>query len=99
MVAVAVGGVVGDATVAVAVEVGTLVAVIVEVGTFEAVGVTVAVCVIVGKMMDTGVSVAVAVARGVRVTTFGTHMLCPVARLYWLGDMQLANWICEMLTP
>jgi hypothetical protein len=91
IVAVAVGGVVGEAKVAVAVEVGTLVAVIVYVGTFDAVGVTVAVRVIVGKTMDTGVSVAVAVARGVRVTTFGTHMLCPVARLYWLAGMQLAS--------
>lgn len=99
MVAVAVGGAVGDARVAVAVEVGTLVAVIVDVDIFVAVGVTVAVFVMVGKIMDTGVSVAVAVARGVRVTTFGTHMPCPVPRLYWFGDMQLANWIWDTLTP
>ena len=99
MVAVAVGGVVGDGTVAVAVKVGTLVGVNVEVGVSVAVGVIVAVRVRVGKMMDTGVNVAVAVARGVRVATFGTQMLCPVLRVYWLVDMQLANWSWEILTP
>jgi len=99
MVAVAVGGVVGDGTVAVAVKVGTLVGVNVEMGISVAVAVTVAVRVRVGKIMDTGVKVAVAVARGVRVATFGTQMICPTLRLYWLLDIQLANWSWAMLTP
>lgn len=91
MVAVAVGGVVGDGLVAVEdgvgavavdVKVGTLVGVMVEVEMFVTVGVIVAVRVMVGKMMDTGVNVAVAVARGVRVATLGTQTLCPTARKY-----------------
>lgn len=93
MVAVAVGGVVGDGLVAVEdgvgavavdVKVGTLVGVMVEVEIFVTVtvGVIVAVRVMVGKMMDTGVNVAVAVARGVRVATLGTQTLCPTARKY-----------------
>jgi hypothetical protein len=91
MVAVAVGGVVGDGLVAVEdgvgavavdVKVGTLVGVMVEVEMFVTVGVIVAVRVMVGKMMDTGVNVAVAVARGVRVATLGTQTLFPTARKY-----------------
>jgi len=99
IVAVAVGGVVGDGTVAVGVAVGEAVWVGVGVDVFVAVGVTDAVQVSVGNTIETGVSVAVALARGVRVATFGTQMTCPTARLNWLAGMQLASCSWAMLTP
>jgi len=106
IVAVAVGGVVGDAIVAVEVGVAVAVGVAVDVGGVVPVGVIVAVkvgvagFVTVGKMIETGVSVAVAVGKGVRVMgIFGTRRICPTLRLYWKAGMQLANWSCGMLTP
>jgi hypothetical protein len=98
-VTVAVGGVVGEATVAVAVKVGEAVWVAVGGRVFVGVGVTLAVQVRVGKTIETGVRVAVAVARGVRVATFGTQITWPTDRLNWLAGMQLANWSWVRLTP
>ena len=90
IVAVAVGGVVGDGTVAVGEGIGEAVWVGVGIGVSVGVGVIDGVQVSVGNTMETGVRVVVPVARGVRVATFGAQIVCPVDRLNWLAGIQLA---------
>ena len=84
-------------TVAVGVNVGGMVGIVVEVAVDVGGGVIVAGFVMVGKTMDTGVREGVKLARGVRVLTFGTQIVCPVAMV--VVDIQFARWSWDMLTP